>query len=97
MGDIFVGDIDTRIILECGVDVSAGTTLEIHYVKPSGETGIWEADPVDGEETQIYYDTLEDDLDEAGDWQLQAYAELTSGWEGHGEIAILTVARPLDS
>jgi len=96
MGDIFVGDIDTRIILETGVDVSAGTTLEIHYVKPSGESGSWTALPVAGEETQIYYDTVEGDLDEAGDWQVQAYVELAT-WEGHGEITTMTVSRPLDS
>lgn len=96
MGDIFVGDIGTEIILECDVDVSAGSTWEIHYVKPSGESGTWEADPVSGEVTQISYVTEVGDLDEAGDWQVQAYVELVS-WEGHGEIEILTVKSPLGS
>lgn len=87
-------DIDTRIYVDCEENVSTQTVIKIKYKKPSSDTGDWTAIlgtdtvTVNGvtleANTYIYYDTIDGDIDEAGDWNIQAYVELSGGWKGHG-------------
>ena len=90
MGKVYTGDVGTRIILDCGIDVSAATTKQIKYRKPNGDEGVWDAASVGGEDTQIYYDVEANDIDQVGLWLFQAYIEM-AGWSGHGEQAPLIV------
>lgn len=77
-------DVETKIVLDCGVDVSSATVRKIRYKKPSGSTGEWDAELED--QTKIYYVTQEGDLDETGTWTVQAYVEMPN-WKGHGHEA----------
>lgn len=86
---VFVGDVGTRLTLNCKTDVSAAQVMRVVYKKPDGVTGYWTATlHVDTE--KIYYDTQAGDLDLGGKWQFQSYIELPA-WKGHGRIAELQI------
>ena len=90
---IQVGDIGTRITLDCVEDISTAVpgSTKILYTKPDGATSSeWDA-TVSG--TTLYYDTVDGDIDQAGDWCLQTYVELSGGWEGRGERYCMTVKK----
>ena len=84
-----VGDIGTKITLNCVEDISTSTAWIIKYKKPDGTIGQWTA--IYEATTSIYYVTEEDALDQAGRWTLQAYVELGSTWIGRGEVGYLSV------
>lgn len=87
----YVGDIGTRITLDCGTDISAATARSIEVRKPDGTTTSWPA--VASGTDALYFDTLADSLDRAGDWRLQAKVTLPSGiWLG--ETVLLRVYAP---
>lgn len=90
---IFVGDIGTEIILEAGEPLTDQTTLQIRYIKPTGETGTWDAEVYGVGDTQAIYVTIEGDIDEAGVWKFQLYVELTD-WLGYGTISTLEIYEP---
>ena len=92
MTTIFVGDVGTEIVLNCGVDISASTVRKIIARKPNGQRVEWAADPfgVDA----ITYTTLVGDISHAGTMTLQAYVEMP-GWKGYGNKAIVMVAQPI--
>lgn len=92
MTAVFVGDIGTEIVLDCGTNVSAATVRSIVARKASGVKVTWTAQ-ADGLNS-VKYVTTSGDLDVAGVWKLQAYIEMP-GWKGYGEITPLTVKTPL--
>lgn len=84
-----LGDVGTRIWLDCKDDVSLATTTEIHALKPDGTPVVWPAQ-IDGQ--GVYYITQAGDIDQPGRWTLQSYVVLPD-WRGHGDTEILVVAR----
>ncbi len=80
MSDIHEGDIGTVIratIKDDGVivDVSAATTKDFYFKKPDGtesgpHTMTFTTDGIDG---QVEYATVSEDLDQAGQWDVQAH------------------------
>ena len=85
-----VGDIGTKIILDCVEDISTSTVWKIKYEKPDGSSGSWTAVK---EGTTVYYTTAAvGDLDQDGCWCLQSYIESTA-WTGHGERVSLEVSK----
>lgn len=70
MKKTFVGD-TIALVLETGKDISAFATMEIHYKKPSGLMGHWDA-AVGSTNTKLTYTTTVADFDEAGEWSVQA-------------------------
>ena len=88
MTTVFVGDIGTEIILDCGTDISTATVRTINARKPDGTAVQWTA--VASGATAIKYVVLVNDLSVAGVWLLQAYIEMP-GWKGRGETASLQV------
>lgn len=88
MSAVFVGDVGTQIVLDCGVDISTSTVRKIEAKKPSGVKVLWTA-TLDGTQ-RISYTLQAGDLDAAGGWVLQAYIEMP-GWSGRGEMARLDV------
>ncbi len=85
---IYKDTVGTKIILDCGTDISQLISAKIYYKKPSGSVGYWTANL---EETQkIYYTVQDGDLDEAGQWELQAYIELPN-WKGFGQPTTFSV------
>lgn len=92
MGNIYVGDTGTDIILDSGSDISSQTSLKIKYRKPDGTVGEWAA--LVTETNKAKYTTLENDLDLAGIWQMQIYVELPD-WSGYGELAEVAIHNPI--
>ena len=86
-----VGDIGTVIELDTGVNVSAALSAKIRYSKPSGTRGEWTAS-VSG--NKVTYTTIDGDIDQSGDWSLQAYLDLNT-WEGSSTIALVPVGKRL--
>lgn len=85
--DLHVGDVGTEIEVtlydtlpdgsQVVVDISAATAIKIRLKKPSGD--VIERDgqlKTDGTDGVAQYFTVEDDLDEAGEWQIQANVAL---------------------
>lgn len=92
MADVFVGDVGTEIVLDCGINVSSATVRKIIVKTPSGVRREWTA-VADGTNS-IKRTTLAGDLDMPGEWVLQAYVEMTA-WQGHGSKAVLNVLQNL--
>ncbi len=92
MTTVFAGDIGTKIILDCKTDVTLSSVRQIVVRKPSGVRVTLDAD-LEGTDS-IQYTTVAGDLDEVGNWRLQAYIEMPN-WQGSGEVAVMAVNRPL--
>jgi hypothetical protein len=91
MSKVYVGDIGTQIILDCGSNITAATGMAIKVKKPSGDEVEWTG-VLDGTNS-VKYILEAGDLDEPGTWILQAYVELAT-WEGLGESYKLKVYAP---
>ena len=83
--EIHVNDIGTRFLVTIKddgviVDISAASSVTMMFKKPDDEVvnkaGTLYTDGTDG---QVYYDTLVGDLDEAGQYKLQAKVVLAAG------------------
>lgn len=88
MTKTYVGDTETRITLDCGTNISTASALEIEARKPDGTSVTWTA-TLSGTDA-LYFDTLADTLDQAGDWKLQAVVTIGTG-EWRGETVLLRV------
>lgn len=88
---VYLNDVGTIIQVDVGSDITGATIHSIKYIKPDGTTGSWDATV----STQfLRYTTIEDDLDQAGEWVVQAKVALTGGiW--HGEITRFDVNKPI--
>ena len=87
----YVGDTGTRITMAAGTDISTASALEILARKPDGSTVTWTA-TLSGADA-LYFDTLADTLDQAGNWKLQARVAIGTG-EWRGESVLLSVYAP---
>lgn len=85
---VFIGDVGTEIILDCGTAITTATTRSIVARSPRGVKKTWTA-TAEGS-TSIKYTTQAGDLDQEGVWRLQAYVDMP-GWSGHGDVTLLTV------
>jgi hypothetical protein len=78
---VYVGDIGTRITLDCGTDVSASSARTIEVRKPDDTTASWTA-TLTGTNS-IYFDTVAGSLDQPGRYKLQAKVTIGSNvWRG---------------
>lgn len=89
---IYLGDIGTKIILNCGADISAATKREIKVRRPSGIRGTWTA--IQETTTSISYITQAGDIDELGQWRIQSYVE-TPAWKLYGGATTLDILSPV--
>lgn len=88
---VFLNDIGTLINVDVGSDITGATVHQIKYIKPDGSSGSWDATV----STQyLQYTTADGDLDELGDWEVQAYVETPSG-KWHGEVTRFEVMKPI--
>ena len=88
-GKVYVGDVGTQIILDCGQDISAATAISIEVKKPNGGTASWAA-AANGTNAISCFTGGANALTLAGTWLLQAKVTLPSGtWRG--ETAQLVV------
>ena len=93
MSNVFVGDVGTEIVLDCGVDISSATLRKIIVRKPMSSTRTeWNA--IAEGSTSIKYVTTEGDIDSAGIMTLQAYVEMPN-WKGYGNKVNVNVLSPI--
>lgn len=90
----FVGD-TIRINLDANIDLSSYSTLQIKFRRPNRTIGKWSATIDPDDETRMYYDTNETDLNMEGEWSLQANAKNSiSQKDLHGVWVPLKVSTP---
>lgn len=94
MAAIFKNQSKLRIQLTTSVDITGATVKQIKYIKPSGTTGEWDATSSDDENGVIYYDIIDDELDENGRWTLYAYITFSDGRSAPGEKVYMQVYQP---
>lgn len=95
---IYVGAVDVEIIIDGLGDISDATTTDIGILKPDGTGSHWHAALGTDHESITFTTTLVTDLNQTGEWILQPYLELTSGWEGYCDpvrLMIYEVAAPV--
>lgn len=81
MTKIYVGDVGTEIILDCGQSIASATTTDIKVTKPNNTTDTWTGSIYNT--NYIKYTIQTGDLDVVGPWLLQAYVVTPSGtWRG---------------
>jgi hypothetical protein len=92
MNKYYTGDIGTEIIVDCGSDITGATSPKIHIKKPNGTTVSKTASvhTIDGETRYLRYITITGDLDQVGEYRVQAGLTL-AGWSGRGETALFSV------
>ena len=93
--ETFVGDI-VRINLETSITLT-GYTVRIRYKKPNGQRGSWDATIAPADDSIMYYDTDQTDLDVHGTWRLQAFAYSGAVVRGHGKICELEVFEVIET
>jgi len=88
----YVNEVGLEIYVDCGRDISAFTNCKLKVLKPSGEEVEWDATIVsyDSETNYLYHKTIEGDLDEAGEYEIQAYGK-SGDWVGLGQTAKLII------
>jgi hypothetical protein len=98
---IHVGDIGTvfeaNFVDEDGdaVSLATATVKQLIFRKPGGSTVVQEGTTT-ATVGQLEYAAVEGDLDQAGQWRVQGYAEFASGEKYHADITIFDVQRNLD-
>lgn len=88
MSKVYVGDIGTVIVLDCGRNVSDATARAIEVRKPGGSETTWPASASGTDSIQVTVGAGV--LDEAGRWKFQSHVTLPSG-QWRGETAVLEV------
>ncbi len=79
MGKIYTFDIGTRLRMTLGIDLAGYDTIEYKINKPSGSILTKPCTPEDVANGIIYYDTVADDLDEIGTYDIQAQVVFVIG------------------
>ena len=86
---IYEYDIGTEIKLDSTEDLTGYNVLQIHYLKPDGTEGYWEAQHVETTKAR-YVTTTSGDLTPNGVWKLQLYVDIPT-WRGRGETVEMRV------
>lgn len=92
MGKIYTFDIGTRLRTTLGVDLAGYDTIEYKINKPSGSVLTKPLGPPEDEANGIvYYDTVLNDLDEAGTYDIQVQVVFLSGKQFESETQYFVV------
>lgn len=91
MSSVFVGDVGTELVVDCGVDVSTATVRKLLVRKPSGQEVEWVA-AAGPTITTIKYVVQAGDLNVNGYYAVQSYISMP-GWSGRGTKATLEVLK----
>jgi hypothetical protein len=86
---VYAGDLGTRVILDCGHDISAATARSIEVQRPDGSTRSWSA--IANGTNSIQFDTVANSsFDVPGVWRLQSKVAI-GGAVWRGKTVTLTV------
>ena len=91
MGKIYTFDIGTRLRTTLGVDLTGYDTIEYKINKPSGAVLTKPCTPEDEANGIVYYDTVVDDLDEIGTYDIQVQVVFLSGKQYESETQYFIV------
>ena len=91
-GKIYVGDVGTAILADCGVAVTGAEDIIFEVTKPDGAAAEWAAEvtSVTGVPNFLVHYTVAGDLDQPGTYRVQPHFRVGS-WTGKGETAKLKV------
>lgn len=89
MTKIYAGAIGVELRLDTGQSLIGATLMKIMVKRPDGSLEEWTATQFNS--TTIYYVTVDGDLDDAGDYTLQSYAEWGTSSTHLGESVVLKV------
>ncbi len=89
---IYIGDVGTRIDVDCGTDISAATSISLKVKKPDNTLVTWNASIItkNGKTRYLRYVTQSGDIDQSGSYKVQASVTMPE-WSGLGETATLEV------
>lgn len=79
MGKIYTFDIGTRLRTTFSADITGYSSVEYKIKKPDGTTMTKTCIVEDQANGIVYYDTVEDDLDQAGSYSIQAEIVFSGG------------------
>lgn len=93
-GEIHVGDVNTRFIVEFFADadkkiplsIAGASVLKLKFKLPGTTAWVEKTGtelPGWPDENRAYYDSETSFVSVEGEWELRGYAELPSGWKGH--------------
>ena len=83
-----------QLIVDANIDISGYATIFIKYRKPDGTVGCWTTALCAGDDNCMNYTTIIGDLDQPGEWIIQAVAE-DAGVALHGTWTSFDVHKPL--
>ena len=92
---LYQADEGTVFQVDVGVDISAASTTDLKVRKPDGTLVSWVGAANGSTNTQIDYTIVTDDLDQLGQYRLQAYV-VTATWTGRGETVNFTVYKAFE-
>lgn len=84
----YVGEINTEIRVDCGIDVSTASVKKLIIKKPNGQ--IIERIPTVYNRRYLRYFTTAEDFDMSGEYELQAYV-VTDSWQGYGQTVSFVI------
>lgn len=85
MADYITKDQDAlKISLNTGMDISLGSSFEIHYIKPEGERGLWTASQVE-QRVEFSMTLGASEIDQAGMWTFWSKVFFADGSFAEGE------------
>lgn len=82
------GDVGTVVMVNCGFDISSATAKKLYVKKPDGKEVVWT--PTIYNSMYLKYTIAPGDIDQSGEYYLQAYIEISS-WKGRGETALFSI------
>ena len=87
----YINTVGLKIVLDTKLDLSDISAAIIKCRKPDKSVEMWSAEVDSDNKTCIYHITETGDLDQKGDYELQAYIEYSDGSHFYGDIAVITV------
>ena len=91
MTNIMAGAIGINLRVETGVDLTGYNSALIKVLNPDGTTSSWTPDSVDEENGYLYYETVDGDFDDDGQYIFQSYVTFTDGEKRIGYPARLEI------
>ena len=95
MSTVYLNDIGTLFAIDTQDDISTNNSIVLRYKKPNGVKGNW-SPTLNADNQTVEYVTVDGDLDQLGEWELQVYVDLPA-WKGHSDIVTFTVEKPINA
>lgn len=77
MAKLYLNKGSLRVTQDTGVNLTGATATVMKYRKPDGTEGSWLATVID--ETKIYHDFAENELNQTGPWARWAHVTFSDG------------------